>query len=157
MKHSWEPHLYFSSERYIGGQVQFSCDIKNSAEHPSECYLGLRDWSNVGGQYREGPSLLLKADGTLLAADRALAKVLLGRWIHIDIRFDQNQAGIATAPTIYRLAITPAGEKAQIFAHVPFLHRGFRQFTWFGFSSSGAPGAVFYVDNIRLEYVPPKN
>jgi len=24
-------------------------DIKNSAEHPSECYLGLRDWAPAGG------------------------------------------------------------------------------------------------------------
>jgi hypothetical protein len=50
----------------------------------------------------------------------------------------------------YRLAITVAGEKEQVFENLPYLHPEFNQLTWFGFSSSGKPGAVFYVDNIHL-------
>ena len=145
LKHPWEPHIYYSSKRYGSGVVRFTCDLKNSAERPAECYIGLRDWSAPGGQYREGPSLLLKADGTLNAGEKAVTKLPPGQWVHIEIEFDH------AGPKTYRLAVTVAGEKAQVFDKLPFVNPEFVQLTWFGFSSCGQPGSVYYVDNVRLE------
>ena len=119
----------------------------NSAEHPSECFVGLRDYTKKGSEYREGPSIVLRADGTLTVAGKPLAKLPLGKWIHLDIQFNLFNS----APRSYRLAVTVGGGKEQVFESVPYLHPEFSQLTWFGFSSSGKPGAVFYVDGIRLE------
>jgi hypothetical protein len=145
LKYSWQPHVFYSSKRYTGGVIRFACDLKNSAEHPAECYVGLRDWSAPGGVYREGPSLLLKADGTLIASEKSVTKLPMGQWVHIEIELDP-----AVSKT-YRLAVTAAGDKAQVFDKVPFVNPAFEQLTWFGFSSSGKPGSVYYVDNVRLE------
>jgi hypothetical protein len=145
LKYPWQPHLYYSSKRYGSGVIRFACDLKNSAEHPAECYVGLRDWSAPGGQYREGPSLLFKADGTLNASEKGVTQLPLGQWVHIEIEFDP------AASKTYRLAVTVSGDKAQVFDKLPFIAPEFAQLTWFGFSSSGKPGSVYYVDNIRLE------
>jgi Right handed beta helix region len=142
LKFSWLPHACYNSTRYTNGFIRFSCDIKNSAEHPDECYIGLRDWSNGGGAYCEGASLLLKPDGALCVDGKPIAKAAPGRWTHLEI-----QTGAAD----YRLTVAVAGEKEHVFEHLPYANPKFQHFTWFGFSSMGKPGAVFYVDNIRLE------
>jgi hypothetical protein len=154
LQHSWEPHLCYSSKRYLGALVRFSCDIQNCTEHPSDGYLGLRDWGSAGGQYREGPSLTWKADGTLLAGTKPIAQLPPGRWCHFAIEIRQDVSDQATKrPQTYRLQLTLAGEPPKTF-ELPLADRQFRQFTWFGFSATGAPGSVFYVDNIRLEQAP---
>ncbi|MBI5817858.1 MAG: right-handed parallel beta-helix repeat-containing protein [Verrucomicrobia bacterium] len=148
LKYGFQPHLFYTTRSHTNGVVRFSCDILNSTEHPSECSIGLRDYSRKGVEYREGSSIVLRADGTLVAIGKPLAKLPLGKWIHLDIQVDlaaQSKTGS------YRLAVTVTGEKEQVFESVPYLHPEFSQLTWFGFSSAGKPGAVFYVDNIRLE------
>ena len=151
LAHSWEPHAYFGSKRYGEGRVRFACDIKNSADRPAEFYLGLRDWGS-GGQYHEGPSLVLKEDGKLLAGGKELAQLPLGQWRHIEIQFDQDQAD-APAPVAktYRLTVTAAGAKPLVFERLPHADPRFHSMTWFGFSSTGKPGAVVYIDDLRLE------
>ena len=149
LKHGWEPHLYCTTRPYTNGVVRFACAIRNSAEHPSECFVGLRDYTQKKFEYREGPSLVLHADGTFAAAGKPLAKLPLGKWIHLDLQM--NLSG--SSPGTHRLAITVAGEKERIFESLPPLHAEFSQLTWFGFSSSGKPGAIFYVDNLRLDTV----
>ncbi len=116
--------------------ARFACDIRNSTEHSSECFVGPRDYTQKKFEYRDGPSIVLHADGTLATAGKPLAKLPLGKWIHLDVQFN--------------LAITVAGEKEQVFESLTYLHPEFSQITWFGFSSSGKPGAVFYGDNIQL-------
>jgi len=148
LKYGFQPHLYFTTRPYTNGVVRFACDLRNSAEHPSECFVGLRDYTQKGVEYREGPSIVLKADGTLTAAGKLLARIPPGQWIHLDIQLNLG------APTnTYRLALTGPGGTEQVFEAVPYLHREFSQLTWFGFSSSGQPGAAFQVDNLRLELV----
>lgn len=147
LKYGFQPHLFFTTRPYTNGVIRFACDILNSAEHPSECFVGLRDYTQKKFEYREGPSLVLRADGTLVAGGKPLVKLPLGKWIHLDIRLDLS----SPPPQPYRLAVTVAGERARVFDSLPCLHSEFSQLTWFGFSSSGKPGAVFYVDNILLE------
>jgi hypothetical protein len=146
LKYGFEPHLFYTTRPYTNGVVRFACDILNSAEHPSECFVGLRDYTRKGSEYREGPSIVLHADGTLAAAGKPLTKIPLGKWIHLDIHLDLS----SSARRSYRLGVTVAGEKEQVFESQPYLHPEFSRLTWFGFSSSGKPGAIFYVDNIRL-------
>ncbi|MCX6901838.1 MAG: right-handed parallel beta-helix repeat-containing protein [Verrucomicrobia bacterium] len=147
LKYGFQPHLFYTTRPYTNGVLRFACDICNSAEHPSECFVGLRDYTQKKFEYREGPSIVLRADGTLTTAGKPLAKLPLGKWIHLDIQINLSNS----APQSYRLAVTVAGEKEQVFESTPYFHPEFSQLTWFGFSSSGKPGAVFYIDNIRLE------
>jgi hypothetical protein len=146
LKYGFQPHLVFTTRPYTNGVVRFACDILNSAEHPSECFVGLRDYTQKKFEYREGPSIVLRADGTLAAAGKPLTKLPLDKWIHLNVELNLSNS----AQRSYRLAVTFAGEKEQVFDAVPYLHAEFSQLTWFGFSTSGKPGAVFYVDNIHL-------
>ncbi|MCX7825431.1 MAG: right-handed parallel beta-helix repeat-containing protein, partial [Verrucomicrobiae bacterium] len=149
LQYGFQPHLFYTTRPHTNGVVRFTCDILNSAEHPSECFVGLRDYTQKQFEYREGPSIVVRADGTLAAAGKPLTRLPLGKWIHLDIRLDLS----GSAPQTYRLAVAVAGEKERVFEGLPCLHSEFSRLTWFGFSSSGQPGAVFYVDNIRLEPV----
>ena len=81
---------------------------------------------------------------------KSLTKVPPQQWVHFDIQFDLGQPGQAKSPKTYRLAIAVAG-KEQVFESVAFEQPEFSHLTWFGFSSSGKPGSVFYVDNVKLE------
>jgi hypothetical protein len=149
LKYAWQPHLYFRPGNYTSPRVRFSCDLMQSAQQPSECFLALREWDKQS--YREGPSLVLRADGTLAAAGKDLTRLPLGQWIHLDIQLDLGDVGIAQPPKTYRLELTVAGRKPQIFPAVPYLHPQFARLTWIGLSSSGQPGAVFHVDNLRVD------
>lgn len=154
LQFGFQPHLFFSTRPYTQGRVRFGCDLLNSRDQPAECYVGLRDYQPSAAEYREGPSLQLKADGTLLAAGKQLAKLPRGQWLHLDLQLELGQP--ASAAQAYRLAITVAGQPEQVYEGLPYLHAGFGQLMWFGFSSSGQPGSVFYVDNLRLEALPQR-
>jgi hypothetical protein len=153
LKYGFQPHVFFSSNRYASGRVRFACEILNSAQHPAECYVGLRDYTDKKREYLDGPSIQLQADGTLVASGKPLTKMPLGKWLHLEIQFDLGQPGQPAPAKSYRLLIAVAGEQPQVFNAVPYLHPEFSQLTWFGFSSGGKLGSVFYVDNVRLEPV----
>lgn len=162
LPHAWEPHLFYTTRPLTNGVVRFQCDVLNDATRPSECFIGLRDYTQKGFEYREGVSIALRADGTVAAGGKVLTKIQPGKWIHIDILLALDapiahganvREGQKPNPVGYSLAVTPDGGQEQRFDRVPCLHSEFRQVTWLGFSSSGKPGAVFHVDNIRLESV----
>lgn len=151
LKYGFQPHVYFTSDRYTSGKLRFACDLCNSAEHPAECYVGLRDYTTKSREYLEGPSLLVKADGTVVASGKPVAKVPAGQWVRLEIQLDiapPDQPG--AVPKSYRLVVS-AGGKHEVFDALPYVDPQFSQFTWFGFSSDGSLGSVFYVDNVRLE------
>ncbi len=153
LKYGFEPHVYFSSKRYTPGKVRFACDLRTSAEHRPECYVGLRDYTAKGREYLDGPSITFKPDGAVVASGKTLTTVPPGQWVHLEVLLDLGQPGASTAPKSYRLTLCVAGGKAQVFEAVPYVHPEFSQFTWFGFASVGQQGSVFYVDNVRLELV----
>jgi hypothetical protein len=147
LKYGFQPHLFVTSRPYTDGVVRFSCDLLNTADHPCECYIGLRDYSQKGFEYRDGPSIVLRPDGTLVASGKTLTKCPLGKWIHLDVRVGLSPS----AQGSYRVAVAQPDGKEQVFEAIPFVHAEFRQIGWLGFSSSGEPGGVFLVDNVRLE------
>jgi hypothetical protein len=151
LKYGFQPHVYFSSDRYRSGKLRFACDLLNSSEKPSEFYVGLRDYTMKGREYLDGPSILIKPDGTVTASGKAVAAVPPGKWTRLEILLDLGQPDRPAPPKSYRLALTVAGGQEQVFEGIPYVHPEFKQFTWFGFSSVGKPGSVFYVDSVRLE------
>jgi hypothetical protein len=151
LKYGFQPHVYFSSDRYRSGKLRFACDLLNSSDKPSESYVGLRDYTAKGREYLDGPSILIKPDGSVTASGKAVAAVPPGKWAHLEILLDLGQQDRPAAPKSYRLALTVAGGQERVFEGVPYAHPEFKQFTWFGFSSVGKLGSVFYVDNVKLE------
>ena len=155
LKYPWQPHLYRSSRAHTSGTVHFSCDIRLDPQRPADCSLALRDYGSGRWEYREGPSLTFRGDGRLLAAGKELGRVPIGQWFHVEIRLNLGQAEITSPRAAYRLAITSPGQPEQVFEEVPYLHREFGQLMWFGFSSTGEAGTVFFVDHVRLEEADP--
>lgn len=151
LQFGFQPHALFSSDRYRSGKVRFACDLLNSAAHPSEFYVGLRDYTVKGREYLDGPSILFKPDGTVTANGKPIATAAPGKWTHLEILLDMGQPGQAPASKHYRLTLTVAGGPVHTFEGVPYANPEFKQFTWFGFSSVGQAGSAFYVDNVRLE------
>jgi hypothetical protein len=155
LPYGWQPHLYRSSRPYTSGRVRFACELLLPAEQASTCFLALRDYRPGRGEYREGPSLTIRADGALLAAGRELTKVPTGKWFRLELQLDLGSGGDpATIPAGYRLILTVPGQEAQVFDRVPYLHAQFGQLMWFGFSSAGQPGTSFFVDDIQLQAPP---
>ena len=149
LKYGFQPHAFFSSDRYVSGKVRFACDVMSSAAQPAEFCLGLRDYTQKGREYADGPLVFFRADGDIVVGGKTLAKVPPGLWLHLEIQVE-TRAGTAGSKS-FRLAIQPAGGPPIAFEALPMADPAFSQFTWFGFSSSGKPGSVFYVDNIELE------
>lgn len=154
LKYGFQPHVCYTSRPYTGGKVRFACDLLPGAGQAPECYVGLRDYTVAGREYVDGPSILLKADGSVAAAGKTLTTVPLGKWVHLEVQVDLGEPGRA-APKTYRLSLTVAGDKEQVFEAIPFAQPEFSQLTWLGFSSTGKLGSTFYVDNVRLERARP--
>lgn len=153
LKYGFQPHVFFSSDRYQAGTIRFACDLCNSAEHPAECDLGLRDYTAKNREYVDGPAIVIKADGALVASGKQVAALPLGQWVHLEIQFDTAPAGqLANKARTYRLAVTVGG-KQEVFDGLPFADPAFSRFTWFGFSNTGSLQSTFHVDNVRLELV----
>jgi hypothetical protein len=152
LKFGFQPHALFSSDRYTAGKLRFACDLLVSKEHPAECYVGLRDYTFKGREYVDGPSILFKADGSVTAGGKQLTTVAPGKWVHLEVQLVVGPSAAKEAPKSYRLTLTVAGEKPQVFEALPFADKQFARFTWFGFSSTGPQGSVFYVDNLALDF-----
>jgi hypothetical protein len=114
--------------------------------------VGLRDYTMKGREYLDGPSLQIKADGAVLAGGKQLTTLPPGKWVHLEALLDLGEPGRA-APKTYRLSLAVADQPPRVFDSLPYAHPEFAQLTWLGFSSTGKPGSVFYVDNVRLERV----
>ncbi len=146
----WQPHVFYSSRPHTSGRVRVACDLLNSAERPCVCAVMLRDYSQAGFDYREGPSLSVAEDGTLSAAGKPLAKLPLGQWVHLEMVLDLGPS----AAKRFKLVVTAPGQPAQTFADLPYLHPEFAQLAWFGLASMGQPGTTWCVDSVVLEAIP---
>ncbi|OGV74493.1 MAG: hypothetical protein A3K19_23125 [Lentisphaerae bacterium RIFOXYB12_FULL_65_16] len=152
LQYSWQPHLYVSSRAYKAGVVRFACDVRNDATQPAEFTVSLRDYSPGPGEFRDGPLVTFKPDGTVVANGKDMTKLPLGTWVHLEFLVDLGEPGMAaTAAKTYRLALTATGAPEQVFDAVPYANPAFAQVTWFGFSGAEQPGGVYFVDNLRLE------
>jgi Right handed beta helix region len=137
----WQPHFYYSKFNFVRGTmlVSFDLRIEKGALPSIEC----RD---AGSQYHTGPALRVNAAGELLAGKQTLMTLPAGQWVHIEEKFAVGRDATGS----YDLTIKPRGGEAKKFAGLPFGHKEFQRFQWFGFSSMATAKTVFYVDNIRI-------
>ncbi|MDD4871767.1 MAG: right-handed parallel beta-helix repeat-containing protein [Kiritimatiellae bacterium] len=154
LKYGWQPHLYYTFRGYQAGLVRFACDVMNSATTPAEFSISLRDYKVKRGEYRDGPVITFKPDGTVIAAGKDVAKIPNGKWVHINMLVNLGEPGAAsTVAKSYRLAVAVIGEKEKVFENIPCASKEFVNVTWFGFSYADRPDGVYYVDNLSIEPV----
>jgi len=60
--------------------------------------VGLRDHTFKGREYLDGPSIVIKADGTVVVAGKPLAKVPSGKRAHLEIQLDLLPPGKSRHP-----------------------------------------------------------
>lgn len=151
LKYGWQPHLFYSFRGYKSGLIHFGCDVMNSTAAPADFSISIRDYNVKHGEYRDGPVVVFRPDGAVIAAGREVLRIPNGKWLKIDILVNlSDQAEMAPAPGKYRLAITVAGEKEQVLENLSCASLEFVNLTWFGFSFGGKPGGEYYVDNLNL-------
>ena len=143
-KQVFTPHLCTFKLRYEHGVVRECFAVRT--ETGAHVNVEWRDWPLPGDHYVAGPSLDILPDGALWASGRELMRLETGAWHRIEI-----ECGIGERRTgTYRVSVVPGGEdKALVFDDIP-LPADFHVVTWMGFSSYGAPGTTYYLDNLTL-------
>ena len=147
-KFPWQPHLH-KYIHYDSGTIHASFDLR--VEESARVAWEMRDWrrDKFGGGYKTGPQITVGPDGKLTSHGKEIAKLPFGRWVTVDVVFRTEEGKSGT----FTLTVTVPGEepKRQAISVQP----GFEMATWYGFSSHGDPGTVFYVDNIKLRRESP--
>jgi len=131
------------------GLASVAYDIRMEANsHPVfEC----RQYEKRGGsEYRQGPAFEITRDGALKSGGKELVRIPQGQWVRVEVRCPLGPA----ANGRHDLLVTLPGE-AQPRRFEGLAHPDqFNALNWMGWMAIGAPGAVFYVDNVRLDNSP---
>ena len=136
----WDPHAYQSVD-YRGKIVSASFDWR--IEKGASPTFELRDWVNFRPGYGSGPILEIRADGKLVSLGKEILTIPHGKWFRIETTID-----LKNSPEMFTLTVTLPDEQPQTF-ELP-CSKKMNGVDWFGFSSNGANGTVFYVDNLSI-------
>ena len=140
LKYAFNPHFYYSPRQHRG-VTTLAFDIRMEPAAKLCC-----EWRQYPGKpyYHTGPSIVL-SDGQLIAAGCPPLSVPVGKWYHIEMSAAQGDRADGT----WQLTVAVPGEEPKRF-DLKTASPEVRATTWLGFVSIGPPGAVFYVDNLRL-------
>lgn len=145
---SWQPHMY-THLNYDPGTLR--CGFNLRVEKGTEMNWEIRDWRpGFGGQYRVGPVLNVRKDGSLVSQGKNLLTLPPETWVRIDV-------SCPTGPSIEKrhetqITVMLPGEEPRRF-DVPCAE-GFERATWLGFSTYGEPGTGFFIDDFQLRNEP---
>ena len=106
-----------------------------------------RDWP-TGESYRQGPTIRVTEDGTLVASGKQVARLPQQRWVHMEVRCGTGKEADAT----WSLAVAPKGGPVSRYEQLVCNDR-FKRLNWLGFISLATNTTTFYLDNIKLEQV----
>ncbi|NOZ20755.1 MAG: right-handed parallel beta-helix repeat-containing protein [Planctomycetes bacterium] len=141
MKHVWDPHMFYSPN-FREGRADLSFDIR---VEPG-AVVG-HEWRDQKHPYRVGPSLLIKANGEMLANGMSVMAIPHGQWVHIEMHCELG----SKANGKYDLIVTLPGGQPQSFPHLDCGSAKFKRLHWLGFTSQAKEKAVYYLDNIKLD------
>ena len=131
------------------GPVQVSLRLKMPSANPSAMYLALRDYHNTGSKYfQTGPQLQVNADGRLTTPAESDVAIKLPRdaWVSLEMTFEMGEK----AATTFDLTVSIPGQPPHVFRDVPYVDPGFQQISDLYVVSTGSPGSVFLMDDVRV-------
>jgi hypothetical protein len=99
------------------------------------------EWRDTNPWYTPGPGLEIRADGAAYAQGREVGRIPANQWVEVIL-----EAGMDSSS--HTLIVVIPGQKAiqALLSH----SASFKKATWAGFTSLGAPGTEFFVDDIVM-------
>jgi hypothetical protein len=141
----WNPHLWYSPYLTQGiARQTFDLRLEPGA-------IAWVEWRDAASPYRVGPSLGIDAQGQLTASQQPVMTVPRGQWIHFEIVCGLGKQATGT----YDLTVTVPGQEPRRLEKLPCGHPQFTRLEWLGFVSNATERAVFYLDNLKLEWRKP--
>ena len=147
LKYAFNPHFFYKPEHWTG-RTRVSFDLRLGPG--ARMY---HQWREYPGQpyFDTGPSLHI-ANRELTVDNRVLMSLPEGQWIHFVLQAGHGEQARET----WRLAVTLPDEPPQTFASLPVGSPGaYRRLTWLGFVSDADADAVYWLDNLSIEHLPP--
>ncbi|NOZ21916.1 MAG: right-handed parallel beta-helix repeat-containing protein [Planctomycetes bacterium] len=141
LKASYNPHFYYQPH-YSEGVSTCSFDIR--IEKGTKMYHEWREYPE-GKKYIVGPSLTI-GNGDLFVGGKKLAKLPVGKWVHVEVVAGQG----AKANGTWTLTVTLPGQKPSTFAKLKTGRPEWKVLDWCGFSSTASEKTCYYLDNIKL-------
>ncbi len=138
---SWNPHCFWTPN-FTEGTVEAAFDILLK---PGAVFM--HEWRDTGpgSAYRNGPSLQIEEDGSLLTGNRTLMKLPHNRWINLKIICGTGEQ----ADGHWELTVQIHGARLRRFEKL-VCSPAFRRLRWFGFVASGTTSAEIYLDNVKI-------
>ena len=152
LRQPFYPYLVYGmhGQQVTKGNVRVSFAVMNSPETPAEVSVEVRDYANSGArEFLSGPLVLIRADGTIAAADTVIGRIPNGEWAEISLTFTLGP----DAPKVYSIALVGPDGRTRT-ASVPFVHEDFAAATWLGIVSAGSAPCAFYLDDLVFAIEP---
>ena len=137
----WDPHVY-QLVNYREKIVAASFDWR--VEKGARATFEVRDWDHSKPGYGSGPFIEFHPDGKLISLGKEILDIPHGKWFNVATTLD-----LKNSPERFTLTITLPDKDPQTF-ELP-CSKKMNGVDWFGFCSFGDNGAVFYVDNLKIE------
>lgn len=141
-KKPFYPYLIYQP-RFTEGRVTVSLHLR--VENGASVWIDTRT-TTTGGTFHSGPSLKVDAEGALLAGEKALARVPVGQWFGVEMKFSLGDR----AADGFDVVLSLPGEEPMSLPGLPVSNRGFTRLDWVGIIAAGTQQAVFYVDQVRI-------
>jgi len=142
LKAAYNPHFYWDPH-YVQGPARLAFKIRLEAGADTTC-----EWRDQGGSYHVGPSLRFQR-GALLARGRKLMDIPTDAWIGVQMRATLGQSN-----SRWNLRVTLPDGSTREFKDLP-CDPAWKEARWVGFSSTGADGVAFYLDDLEMENTAP--
>lgn len=142
LKPSWQPHFYYEPH-FVSGTLRQSFDVWLSPE--AQFFTEWRD--TAAYPQNVGPSVRFDGNGDVSVNGKALARMPVGEWFHVEIEAALGK----NAPRVFKLTLTPKTAAPRTFGDLPISGQGFHEVHWLGFSSTAAANTAFYLDNVSIK------
>lgn len=131
------------------GPVEASFRLKIPSAAPSALYFAFRDYHNPGDKhFQTGPKVQIDGTGRLTVPETDQVAIALPRdvWVGLQIKFLAGRE----APKSFDLFVSIPGQSTQVVRGVSLPDPDFQQVTNMQLISSGPPGGVFLIDDLRV-------
>lgn len=142
---AYEPHFYYQT-RVEDGTARVAFDVKLEPD-----YILAHEWRDDSSPYRSGPMLTFEK-GEVRVGGKKLTDLPPNTWAHVEVIAKIGEGSDATWTCI----VTLPGQEPQKFEGLKFVKPDMKTLNWIGFASHGKLAAKCWLDNIDIDWAPPK-